>query len=425
MPGRITKRSVEALQPKSGKDVYLFDAEIAGFAVKCTPEGSCIYLLQYEVAGRKRRYRIGRHGELTAEEARDRARRLRVQVSDGVDVFAERQRQRAIPTVAELGECYMVEHAAVHKRPSSAAEDRRNLDNHIKPLLGHLRVSAITEEDVARMVRGVASGATARNEKTERGRSIVKGGETMANRTRALFSTMMSLAERKGYRPRGSNPCADVQRFEEAKRERFLTGDEQATHGQAHPANQHAGTEPPAVEAALRLLMFTGCRLSEIRTLKWSFVDIDRAMLNLPTSKSGAKTVFLSAPALQVLSEFCRPDDGADAYLFPARRRPRRSSRKSEGAAPIESLRGPWARICAAAGLTDLRLHDLRHTFASMGAAGGLSLQLIGGLLGHSSIRTTQRYAHLLDTARREAVERIGVGLAQAMRPARSRKKAV
>jgi integrase len=416
--GKITKRSVEAVQPVAGKDVLLFDTEITGFAAKVTSEGSRIYLLQYEHAGRKRRYRIGRHGELTAEQARDRARRLRLQIADGIDPFAERARDRAIPNVSALGERYMTEHAAIHKRASSAAEDRRNFDNHIVPLLGHLRTSAVTSEDVARMVRGIAAGDTARDEKTEHGRRIVRGGKIAANRARALLSTMMNMAQSWGYRPRGSNPCPGARRFAEERRQRFLTGDELARLGQALAAAERDGAESPAAITALRLLLFTGCRLSEVRTLKWSYVDLDRAMLNLPTSKTGAKPVFLSAPALQALAALDRPEGGADGYVFPASRRRRLGDTAADtagGMRPIEDLHGPWQRIRLSAGMPELRMHDLRHTFASMGAAGGLSLQLIGGLLGHASVRTTQRYAHLVDAAQRDGVERIGADLARAV----------
>jgi integrase len=136
-------------------------------------------------------------------------------------------------------------------------------------------------------------------------------------------------------------------------------------------------------------------------------------MLNLPTSKTGAKPVFLSAPALQVLAGLKRPEGDTDAFVFPALRQRRRGEPKTTR--PIEDLRGVWERIREAAGMPELRLHDLRHTFASMGAAGGLSLQLIGGLLRQASIRTTQRYAHLVDEAQRDAVERIGTDLARAV----------
>lgn len=423
MRAKISKRSVDAVQPVPGRDVLLFDTEIAGFAVKITPGGARIYLLQYEITGRKRRFRIGRHGELTAEEARVRARRLRVQIADGIDPFADRLRDQEIPNVAALGERYMAEHAAIHKRPSSASEDRRNLDNHVVPLLGSLKTSAVTSADVARMVRSIAAGETARDEKTgKHGRRIVRGGRGSANRTLSLLSKMMSLSEEWGHRPRGSNPCAGVKRFAENKRQRFLSGDELSRLGQAFTVAERDGIETPAVLAALRLLLFTGCRLSEVRTLRWSYLDLERAIINLPTSKTGPKTVYLAAPALQILVGLGRPEGlVGDAFVFPGRRARRGrtgagdTGNDTAGARPIEDLRGPWQRIRLAAGMPELRMHDLRHSYASMGAAGGLSLQLIGGLLGHAAIRTTERYAHLVDVAQREAAERIGADLARAI----------
>jgi integrase len=236
---------------------------------------------------------------------------------------------------------------------------------------------------------------------------------------------MMTLAEEWGCRPRGSNPCTGTKRFTENQRQRFLGGDELARLGQAFAGAERDGTETPAALAALRLLLFTGCRLAEVRTLRWSYIDVERAMINLPDSKTGPKTVYLSAPALQVLAGLARPEGaGAETFVFPGRRRLGQSTpgdtaadtgRVTAGMRPVEDLRGPWQRVRNAAGMPELRMHDLRHTFASMGAAGGLSLQLIGGLLGHTTVRTTERYAHLVNVAQREAAERIGDGLARAI----------
>lgn len=411
MRGRITKRSVEALQPAT-TDVYLWDTEIPGLGCKLTPQGSRIYFLKYRHAGRQRRYRLGVHGvDFTAEQARERARRLKTQIADGVDPHAERERNRGVPTVAEYSETYMIEYALVHKRASSAAEDRRNIDNHVIPLIGRLQINAVTPADIARMVRAIAAGETARDEKLgPQARRIVKGGKGAANRTLALVSKMMNLAEVAAHRPRSSNPCTHAERFKENKRQRFLTGEELARLGAAFSAAEQDGTVNPVHLAALRLLLFTGCRMSEITTLRWSYVDLERAMLNLPDSKTGAKSVFLSAPALRVLAELTRPEDG-NAPVFPALRR-----RRVGTLASIEDLRSPWERLRDAAGMPDLRVHDLRHSFASAAAAGGISLQLIGGLLGHASTRTTERYAHLVDTAHRDAVERVGASLSSALR---------
>jgi integrase len=416
MRERITKRSVEALQPAT-TDVYLWDTEIPGLGCKLTPQGSRIYLLKYRHAGRQRRYRLGIHGiDFTAEQARERARRLKTQIADGFDPHAERERERGVPTVAEYAEAYMAEYALVHKRASSAAEDRRNIDNHVVPLVGRLQINAVTPADIARMVRAIAAGDTARDEKLgPQARRIVRGGRGAANRTLALVSKMMNLAEIAGHRTRNSNPCAHAERFKENKRQRFLTSEELARLGEAFSAAERDGTVNPVHLAALRLLLFTGCRMSEITTLRWSYVDSERAMLNLPDSKTGAKTVFLSAPALQVLAELARPDDG-NAPVFPALRR-----RRTGALASIDDLRSPWERLREAAGLRDVRLHDLRHTFASSAAAGGISLQLIGGLLGHASTRTTERYVHLIPTAHRDAVERVGASLSSALRKAPKR----
>jgi integrase len=266
------------------------------------------------------------------------------------------------------------------------------------------------------MVRAIAAGETARDERLgPQARRIVRGGRGAANRVLALVSKMMNLAETAGHRLRNSNPCANAERFKENKRQRFLTGEELARLGEAFSAAEQGGTVNPVHLAALRLLLFTGCRMSEVTTLRWANVDIERAMLNLPDSKTGAKSVFLSAPALRVLAELARPEDG-DAPVFPALRRRRPGALSS-----IDDLRSPWERLREAAGLMDVRLHDLRHTFASAAAAGGISLQLIGGLLGHASTRTTERYAHLVDVAHRDAVERVGSSLSSALRKAPKR----
>jgi integrase len=412
MRKQITKRTVDALQPGS-HDVYLWDTEIPGFGLKLTPRGSRIYLLKYEHAGRQRRYRLGLHGaDFTPDQARERARRLRTQVADGGDPFAERERERGVPTMAEYAEIYMTEHAAVRKKASSAAEDRRNLDNHVIPLLGALRVSVVTPADIARMARDIANGKTSCDEKIgPQARRIVRGGRGAANRSLALVSKMLSLAEAVGHRPQNSNPCTGVERFPERKRQRFLTGEELSRLGETFLAAERDGSVSPTHLAAIRLLLFTGCRVSEITALRWADVDIERALLNLPDSKTGAKTVFLAAPALHVLAALDRPAD-VNAPVFPAMRR----RRIGDAYQPIEDLRAPWGRLRRAAGLPDVRMHDLRHTFASAAAAGGISLQLIGGLLGHASTRTTERYAHLIDSARRDAVERTGESLSSALR---------
>jgi integrase len=414
MRGKLTKRSVEAMRP-AARDVFLWDTEIRGFGCKVTPKGGRIYLLQYGRNGRDYRVTIGRHGiEMTAEQARIEAFRVRGMIASGENPASVRMRDRAASTVAELGERYMAEYAEAHKKPSAIAQDRRNLDNHIVPLIGNLPISAVERTDISRVMRDVASGKTKKDEKTKvKGRRIVRGGEIVANRVQAVLSKMFELAEEWKLRPNGSNPCRGVKHYAEHKVERFLSTDELARLGSALIAAERGEllvegsdatpmeakrkrggqrkTRPrsgrPSEIAAIRLLLFTGCRVGEILSLEWSHVHLERKLLLLPDSKTGAKAVYLSDAAMEVLAAINR-NPTSDFVL--ERTRPGK---------PILSLRKTWLLLCAAAKLNNVRLHDLRHSFASVGAAGELSLPMIGALLGHTQPATTARYAHLVRTS--------------------------
>ncbi len=430
MRGKLTKRSVEAIKPSS-RDSFLWDTEVRGFGCKVTPKGGRTYLLQYGRNGRDYRVTIGRHGiDYTAEQARIEALRLRGAVASGENPAIVKMRNRSASTVAELGERYMTEYAAAHKKPSAIAQDRRNLDNHIVPLIGNLTISAVERADISRVMRDVANGKTKKDEKTTfRGRRIVRGGEIVANRVQAMLSKMFTLAEEWNLRPEGTNPCRGIKRYTENKVERFLSTDELARLGAAlaaaergelliedicptaPPTKKRRGgqrkvgprSERPSVVAAIRLLLFTGCRVGEILSLRWSHVHIERKLLLLPDSKTGAKAVYLSEAAIQVLVAIKRNPDSD--YVLEG----------NIACRPIVSLRKPWLHLCAAAKLENLRLHDLRHSFASVGAAGGLSLQMIGALLGHTQPTTTARYAHLAASPLHEAANTIGAKMVAAM----------
>jgi integrase len=224
---------------------------------------------------------------------------------------------------------------------------------------------------------------------------------TAANRVLALLSKMMNLAERWGLRPDGSNPCRHVERYRETKRERYLSEAELARLGAALAAAEQTGAEEPEVVAALRLLVFTGCRMGEILGLCWECVDFERRCLNLPDSKTGAKTVPLNVPALEVLAGLERRSE----YVIPGRD-PRHA---------LVNLSKPWDRIRVAAKLEGVRIHDLRHSFAAVAAGSGHSLLIIGGLLGHKQAQTTRRYAHLSDDPLRAASEAVGGRIAAAL----------
>lgn len=411
MRAKISKRTVDALQP-GARDSFLWDTELLGFGCKITPKGSRVYLLQYGQAGRDHRITIGRHGtDVTPEQARLEAQRLRGLVAAGETPSAARAKRSENINVAELGQRYLHEYAIPHKKPSGIAQDRRNLENHVIPLIGKLPVKSIERADISRVMREVAVGKTAKDEKTKlQGRRIVRGGEIVANRVQALLSKMFALAEDWKLRPEGTNPCRGVKRYAEHKVERFLSYDELARLGTAlsasefeHGASKLSRTGRASI-AALRLLLLTGCRVGEVLGLQWRHFDQERRLLMLPDSKTGAKSVFLSQPAIDLLLSLSR-EPGTD-YVFAGDRKGK----------PIGSLRKPWERICAAAKIENARLHDLRHSFASVGAAGGLSLPVIGALLGHSQPATTARYAHLAASPLHQAADAIGAQIEAAMR---------
>ena len=413
MRAKISKRTVDSLQPAE-RDQFVWDTELPGFGVKVTPKGSRIYLLQYGQGRRVHRITIGRHGvDMTSEQARTNAQRLRGLVAAGeMPTHAGAKRSEDV-TIAELGQRYLDEYATAHKKPSGIAQDRRNLENHLVPLIGKLRVGAVERADVARVMRDVAAGKTAKDEKTKRqGRRIVRGGEIVANRVQALLSKMFALAEDWKLRSEGRNPCRGVRRYAERKVERFLSSDELARLGAAlmsetkRVAQQQRATETSSKRgpdgtkaasiAALRLLLLTGCRVGEVLSLRWQHVDLERRLLLLPDSKTGAKAVFLSKAAVDLIGSL--KWDPMPEYLFTGDRPGK----------PIVSLRKTWKRVCKAAKIDDIRLHDLRHSYASVGAAGGLSLPVIGALLGHSQPSTTARYAHLAASPLHDAADAIG-----------------
>ena len=381
---RLTKRVVDAAAP-GPTDSFLWDETVTGFGLKVTPAGAKVYVLQYRCKGRQRRYTIGRHGSpWTAEEARAEAVRLLAEVVRGNDPAEAKRAERGDVTFSAFSERYLREHADLHKKPRSAELDRWLLRTHILPAIGSRRLGQITRGDVARMHRSLAS--------TPIG----------ANRALGLTAAMLSLAEKWGLRPEGSNPCRHVEKFKERGRERFLSEVELARLGEALGEAERAGA-PPAAVAAIRLLIFTGARKSEVLELEWPWVDFERSMIRLPDSKTGAKVIYLSAPAMGLLASLPRIVD--NRFVLPGERR----------GAHLVNVEKTWRRVRKAAGLEDVRLHDLRHSFAAVGASAGFSLPLIGALLGHTEISTTQRYAHLGNDPVRQANEAIGARIAAAM----------
>lgn len=382
MVSKLTKRLVESIAPTE-KDSFAWDSELKGFGVKVTPKGSRVYILHYRHHGRLKRYTIGKHGPITCDQARQEAARLVGQVAGGVDPGELKTTERAVVTVGDIARRYIEEHAEPKKKARSLAEDRRMLASFILPALGGRKIGEVSRGDVAKI------------------HHTMRSTPYQANRVLALLSKMFNLAERWGLRPDGSNPCRHVEKFKEAKRERYLSGEELARLGLALSQAEAEGESPYAV-AAIRLLLLTGCRLNEILTLQWSMVDFEGACLHLQDSKTGRRNVQLSAPALEVLERI--PRLAGTPYAIPGER---------PGAHWV-NLSKPWGRISARAGI-EARLHDLRHSHASIAAAAGLGLPIIGGLLGHTQPATTARYAHLANDPLKAAAEEVGRRIAEAL----------
>jgi integrase len=377
---------------KQGETIW--DATLPGFGVRCRT-GQPTYVLKLPTGrrGQSRWLTIGQHGspwidqkgqarKLNAVLARKEAFRLLGEKNRGNDPAVARARARGLPTLKEFSARYLEDHAVVHKKPRSVADDRANL-KWILPALGKIRIDQLCVADVSSFHRS--------RRKTP----------TNANRCLALVSHMCSMAERWGLRPPGSNPCRGVKRYPEKGRKRFLSTAEIARLGIALDALE---AEDPIAVQAIRLILFTGARKNEILSLKWTEVDFERGILALGDSKSGEKPIYLNAPSKAILASL--PKLSGNSYVLPGRRTGRH----------LTEVRTSWEEARKRAGIEDVRLHDLRHSFASVLVSGGASLPLIGGLLGHSNPQTTHRYAHLSDDPLRAASERAGETIAEAMR---------
>ena len=388
---KLTKRTVEAIQIDPAREVVVWDSQLKGFGVRVKPTGRRSYVIQYRNAqGRSRRLTVGQHGRITADGARREAMLLLADVERGDDPAKERRATRKAPTLDELAERYIQEHAIPKKKPSSVSNDRLLFRLHVLPVLGRHKVAEIVRADVEALHRRIGTSK-----------------KTTANRVVALLSKAFNLAEVWGWRPDGTNPCRHVQRFKERKVERYLSREELARLASTLSEAEHQRTEMPSVISALRLLIFTGCRRGEILGLRWEHLDLERRLLLLPDSKTGQKTILLNEPAMEVLRGIERQPDNPHVIVgkFPGTH--------------LENLKDPWGRIRKAAGIEDVRIHDLRHTFASFGVAAGFSLPILGKSLGHQQAATTQRYAHLGEDPVRQLVESVGAELAEATQPQR------
>lgn len=376
---KITKRLIDAVDPED-KDVFIRDSEIKGFICKVTPKGKKVYMLYYRTKdGRERKPAIGAHGNITCDQAREIALNWMSEVAKGNDPSLDKTLAKRKKTdIHDLASRYLEEYANLHKKQSSIRSDKIFLKHYILPYFDKMKLDSLTTKDIAKF------------------HYSLREKSTTANRCISLLSKMLNLAERWGLCNEASLLCKHVDKFPEVKREKFLSMDEIERLSNVLKEVEHNQSEMPGVINAIRLLLLTGCRLSEILTLKWAYIDIAHHRINFPDSKTGKKTVYISPYVIELLNKIERKP--YNPYVI-------------EGAIEgkhLVNLRKPWYRIRKMAELNDMRIHDLRHSFASIGAASGLSLPVIGALLGHTQAQTTARYAHLVGDPLKEAAHVIG-----------------
>lgn len=386
---KLNKRFIDRLSDTE-EDRYVWDSELKGFGVVMRPpskvhtSGSKTFVVRYRTAaGRDRRMVLGRFGVLTPTEARNLAIEALAEARAGGDPMARRQGLKRAPLVADLAERYVSDHLPT-KKPTSQEHDRIALRVHILPHLGAKRLDDVAEQDIARLHRGMC------------------GTPVMANRVLALLRNMFGLAHRWGM-IEGVNPCEHVKRYREEPRNRFLSDEELGRLGKAlAEIDYERGANRTAI-AAIRLLALTGARRNEVLHLRWEDIDTQRRIAWLRDSKTGARPLRLEDPALDLLASLPRRKC---EWVFPSKRKPN---------SPLSNIAKTWANVLRRAGIGELRLHDLRHTKASVGAEMGLSLQVIGAMLGHARASTTERYAHLTADPVRAAEERVQGHIAEAL----------
>ena len=371
---KLTKRTLDGLEPGERRYV-VWDDELPRFGVRVEVSGTRTFIVDYDAPdGRRRRLALGRFGPNTVEQARAQAKRTMSAAVNGVDPLQEKQDARAELTLGDFAAKYL-EHAKAHKKPRTVKADTDVLERLILPKLRSRKLSTVNREDVARLHRAQAA------------------HPAQANRMLATLSHLFSVAAAWGYLPNGDNPCRNVPRFKENRRTRFLSGDELTRLGAALTTLE---ADHLYKVRAVRLLLLTGCRLNEILTLAWEDVDLPRALIHLRDAKAGPRDVPLGGAAIALLhaaeDERARAVEAAKArqakrrnaktsgddtrpWVVPSRSRPRQH---------LVNLEMFWTQeVLPAAQLEGVRLHDLRHTVGSVGAGAGLSILMVGNVLGH------------------------------------------
>lgn len=410
MAVKLTIRVVDALEA-TGKAYFVWDSVVSGFGVAVSSSGVKSYVVKYRVgkgrAAITRRMTLGKVNVSPVDEAREKARKIIAKGNDEKDVVAERKANAEISTIKQLADKFLKQHAHAKRKASTAAYYELMIAKHIVPALGTKRANQITRAEISNW------------------HAAFDTKHVTANRALTILRAMYAFGHKHGYVPEDVNPTRHIDKNPEEGKERYLTKDELQQLGEAlrlaettglpwvmdtdKPTAKHipkkiqSTTLDPYAVAAIRLLIFTGARLREILHLKWDYVDVQRGLLFLPDSKTGKKTIVLSPPALAILAALPRVEKCPFVIVGKSIDKPR------------ADLKRPWDSIKTHAGLTDVRLHDLRHTYASYGAGAGLGLPIVGKLLGHAQSSTTERYAHLDNDPLKRGASIIGGEIAAAM----------
>lgn len=378
--GKLTKAEIAAATA-TDRDLFIWDTTLPGFGVRVKPSGVKTLIIQFRNQfGRSRRTTLGRYGTLTLDEGRQEARRQLSRAARGRDPRQERLDDRAQLTVAELAERYMIDHCEGRCKASTMAAHRWLLGKFILPSLGRLALREVETADVDRLHQDL------------------KRTPYNANRTLGLLKAMFGKAEVWKLIGHGQNPASAVTPFREQKRQRFLDLDELRRLMRTLAEMEREGDISSGAAAIYRLLVLTGARLNEIRTLRWADVKHDQGLILLQEHKAddkGAKTIPLNEPALRLLDNL--PRTPGNPYVF-----------AGDKDKPIVNLQKPWRRVRKRADLDGLRIHDLRHSFASFALRRGASLPEVGGLLGHRSLQATATYAHLATDPLKAASKAVG-----------------
>jgi len=369
---KLTTRSVANFEGDPYKDSWLWDAQILGFGLKVSKAGHRTFVYKFRSnEGRQRKRKIGDAKSMRMENARIEALKLQTKHAMGEEIIRKRQ-SRPI-TVSEFCDIYMKDYAKLYKKPKSIEEDERTIRLSIRPCLGWIPLTELERKDIARLHQSLAD------------------KPYKANRVVALLSKMINLVQEWEMLPDGKNPCRHIRKYKEVAKERYLSKEEIVRLNEALDECEINWPVSQSVIDTIRLLMMTGCRLGEILKLEWSFVDFENARLNLPDSKTGKKTVWLGDNAVNYLRGITPKDN--NPYVVTGQRR----------GSHLVNIQKPWRFVRKIADLDDVRLHDLRHTYASLAVSQNLSLPIVGALLGHKSAKPTERYAHLYSDVIAEA----------------------